>query len=42
MLTTDCNGWDEDAAMFGRWGLSPMKSFAQDGEQTLMDGDLVL
>lgn len=27
MLTTDCNGWDEDAAMFGRWGLSPMKSF---------------
>ncbi|KAH7156503.1 hypothetical protein EDB81DRAFT_928518 [Dactylonectria macrodidyma] len=27
MLTTECNGWDEDAAMFGRWGLSPMKSF---------------
>lgn len=27
MLTTDCNGWDEDAAMFGRWGLTPMKSF---------------
>lgn len=27
MLTTDCNGWDEDSAMFGRWGLSPMKSF---------------
>lgn len=27
MLTTDCNGWDEDAAMFGRWGLKPMKSF---------------
>lgn len=27
MLTTDCNGWDEDAAMFGRWGLEPMKSF---------------
>lgn len=27
MLTTDCNGWDEDDAMFGRWGLQPMKSF---------------
>lgn len=29
MLTTDCNGWDEDAAMFGRWGLEPMKSFSK-------------
>ncbi|CEI63907.1 Biotin synthase [Fusarium venenatum] len=27
MLTTECNGWDEDAAMFGRWGLEPMKAF---------------
>ena len=27
MLTTDCNGWDEDSAMFGRWGLVPMQSF---------------
>ncbi|KAM5355250.1 hypothetical protein ACJ41O_001896 [Fusarium nematophilum] len=27
MLTTECNGRDEDAAMFGRWGLEPMKSF---------------
>ncbi|GAB1318046.1 biotin synthase [Madurella fahalii] len=27
MLTTECNAWDEDAAMFGRWGLEPMKSF---------------
>ncbi|KAK1996592.1 biotin synthase [Colletotrichum falcatum] len=27
MLTTDCNSWDEDHAMFGRWGLEPMKSF---------------
>ncbi|EXF76741.1 biotin synthase [Colletotrichum fioriniae PJ7] len=26
MLTTDCNSWDEDNAMFGRWGLTPMKS----------------
>ncbi|KAI0160802.1 biotin synthase [Xylariaceae sp. FL1272] len=27
MLTTECNGWDEDAEMFERWGLIPMKSF---------------
>ncbi|KAI1079913.1 hypothetical protein F5B20DRAFT_143137 [Whalleya microplaca] len=27
MLTTDCNGWDEDKVMFDRWGLEPMKSF---------------
>ncbi|KAF2754523.1 biotin synthase [Pseudovirgaria hyperparasitica] len=26
MLTTDCNGWDEDKAMFDRWGLRPMES----------------
>jgi len=24
MLTTDCNGWDEDKEMFNRWGLQPM------------------
>lgn len=28
MLTTDCNGWDEDKAMFDRWGLSPMQTEA--------------
>ena len=27
MLTTECNGWDEDHAMLGRWGLRPMGSF---------------
>lgn len=27
MLTTMCNGWDEDIAMLDRWGLRPMKSF---------------
>lgn len=27
MLTTACNGWDEDTAMLERWGLKPMKSF---------------
>ncbi|KAJ2897836.1 biotin synthase [Zalerion maritima] len=26
MLTTDCSGWDEDKAMFNRWGLKPMES----------------
>ena len=35
MLTTACNGWDEDKEMFVRWGLRPMvveessRSFAQ-------------
>lgn len=28
MLTTDCNGWDEDKAMFQRWGLEPMQTEA--------------
>lgn len=28
MLTTDCNGWDEDKSMFDRWGLSPMQTEA--------------
>ena len=27
MLTTPCNGWDEDKDMFQKWGLVPMKSF---------------
>jgi biotin synthase len=27
MLTTECNGWEEDEEMFGRLGLRPMKSF---------------
>jgi len=27
MLTTECNGWDEDKAMFAKYGLKPMKSF---------------
>lgn len=24
MLTTDCNGWEEDRTMFEKWGLRPM------------------
>lgn len=27
MLTTDCNGWDEDKRMFDKWGFYPMPSF---------------
>lgn len=27
MLTTMCNGWDEDKAMLAKWGLEPMQSF---------------
>lgn len=26
MLTTECNGWDQDREMFEKWGLRPMKS----------------
>ena len=26
MLTTACNGWEEDKEMFERWGLRPMES----------------
>jgi biotin synthase len=28
MLTTDCNGWDEDKSMMDRWGLKPMQTNA--------------
>ena len=31
MLTTDCNGWEEDRAMFERWGFYPMGSFERPG-----------
>ena len=27
MLTTECNGWDEDRRMFEKWGLRAMESF---------------
>jgi len=27
MLTTECNGWDEDKVIFDKWGLRPMESF---------------
>jgi biotin synthase len=31
MLTTMCNGWDEDIEMLKKWGLRPMKSFDKSG-----------
>lgn len=34
MLTTLCNGWDEDKAMLHKWGLTILKPF----EQTLING----
>ncbi|KAK6455054.1 uncharacterized protein RJT20DRAFT_129724 [Scheffersomyces xylosifermentans] len=30
MLTTMCNGWDEDIEMLRKWGLKPMKSFRKE------------
>lgn len=33
MLTTECNGWEEDERLFGRWGLRPMRSFAKEGSR---------
>jgi biotin synthase len=35
MLTTECNGYDEDKEMFQRWGLEPMKSFQKSPVPTL-------
>lgn len=29
MLTTMCNGWEEDTEMLRRWGLKPMKPFSK-------------
>ncbi|EEH38430.2 biotin synthase [Paracoccidioides lutzii Pb01] len=31
MLTTDCNGWEEDKKMFAKWGFYPMQAY-QRGE----------
>ena len=33
MLTTACNGWEEDKAMFERWGLRPMAMEETIGEK---------
>ncbi|CRG86314.1 biotin synthetase [Talaromyces islandicus] len=36
MLTTDCNGWDQDHEMFQRWGFYPMKSFEGKKEEAVV------
>lgn len=44
MLTTMCNGWDEDIAMLKKWGLKPMKSFRKHeiGKAEVAEKDPVL
>lgn len=38
MLTTMCNGWDEDIEMLRKWGLRPMPSFRDEkGTPVLME-----
>ncbi|KAH7398207.1 hypothetical protein BKA66DRAFT_556479 [Pyrenochaeta sp. MPI-SDFR-AT-0127] len=37
MLTTACNGWEEDKAMFERWGLRPMAMEETIGEKLIVD-----
>ena len=41
MRTTKCNGWDEDKAMFEKYGLVPMKSFERGGYQPQMTRERV-
>lgn len=36
MLTTACNGWDEDRVIFDKWGLRPMESFEVDALRELV------
>jgi biotin synthase len=33
MLTTACNGWEEDKRLFEKWGLQPMRSFESSRER---------
>jgi len=37
MLTTDCNGWDEDKVMFNRWGLQPMAAKEDESVSASLD-----
>ncbi|KAF2258479.1 biotin synthase [Lojkania enalia] len=40
MLTTACNGWEEDKAMFEKWGLRPMESHETlQGQEELIQED---
>lgn len=41
MLTTDCNGWDEDREMFERWGFYPMRSFERESSASAKVQDVV-
>ncbi|KAF2129584.1 biotin synthase [Dothidotthia symphoricarpi CBS 119687] len=41
MLTTACNGWEEDKAMFERWGLRPMAMKETIGEKDKITEDIV-
>jgi biotin synthase len=40
MLTTPCNGWDEDRLIFDKWGLRPMESFEVETLRGLATPDL--
>jgi len=42
MLTTECNGWDEDKAMFAKYGLKPMKSFERGGFKEVAVEDMAM
>lgn len=39
MLTTMCNGWDEDKAMLAKWGMQPMQSFDYDAQKKSIAAD---
>ncbi|KAK7754000.1 biotin synthase [Diatrype stigma] len=39
MLTTECNGYEEDKAMLDRWGLGPMKSFEKSPKPAAVESE---
>ncbi|KAH7348728.1 biotin synthase [Rhexocercosporidium sp. MPI-PUGE-AT-0058] len=42
MLTTACNGWDEDRIIFNKWGLRPMESFEVEALRELVSASAPL
>ncbi|KAI1003931.1 Biotin synthase [Podosphaera aphanis] len=40
MLTTACNGWNEDNQLFYKWGLRPMESFEVEALRSNLTGQL--
>jgi biotin synthase len=40
MLTTDCSGWEEDKAMFSKWGLRPMEVHETISERAVASASL--